>query len=115
MININGTPVKTPQRCAIGITEISSGEIRNALGDALIDRVAVKRRLDLEWGALSNAECSAILSAVKPIFFRVEYPDPEEGIDKTIVCHVTDRESPMLMYQGGVPYWEGLRMTLLER
>jgi|LSQX01.1.fsa_nt_gb hypothetical protein len=115
MININGTPVKTPQVCTIGIEEISSGEVRNALGDALIDRVAVKRRLDMEWGALSNAECSAILSAVKSIFFRVEYPDPEDGVEKLIICHVTDRESPMLRYTNGVPYWEGLRMTLMER
>lgn len=115
MISINGTPVKTPQRCSVGLDEITSGDVRNALGDMLIDRVAVKRRIEVEWGALSNAECSAILTAVKAIFFRVEYPDPEEGIDKTIVCSVANRVSPMYVYTNGVPYWEGLSMTLLER
>ena len=115
MITINGTVITTPQTCTIGIYDIGSTAERNANGDTLIDRVAVKRELDMSWGALSNSACSAILTAVSGIFFTVVYPDPQEGAAKTIVCFVSERTSPMLKYTGTTPYWEGLKLTLFER
>lgn len=115
MIKINGVVIKTPQTCRIGIDDIGSSEERNARGSSLVDRVATKRRLELSWGALSNADCSTILTAVKSVFFTVEYPDPETGAEKLIVCRVSDKTAPMLKYTGTTPYWEGLEMTLWER
>lgn len=115
MIKINGVVIKTPQSCPIGIDDIGPPPERNARGSALIDRVATKRKLELSWGALSNAECSAILTAVKSVFFTVEYPDPETGAEKLIVCSASDKSAPMLKYTGTTPYWEGLQMILLER
>jgi hypothetical protein len=115
MITINGTTIKTPQDCTIGIYDIASTADRNAAGDVLIDRIATKRRLDMEWGALSNTDCAAILTAVAPVFFAVTYPDPQDGIARTIVCYVKKRTAPMLKYTGTTPYWEGLSMTLEER
>lgn len=115
MITINGVTIKTPQLCTIGLEDIGSADERTANGSTLVDRVATKRRIDLTWGALSNTDCSAILKAVRSVFFTVKYPDPETGTEKIIVCHVQNKNAPMLKYTGSTPYWEGLDMTLLER
>lgn len=115
MIKINGTTIKTPQRCTIGIVDVASKSDRNALGETLIDRIAVKRRLDMEWGALTNAEISSILTAVYDVFFDIEYPDPQTGTTRTIVAYMDSREAPVLKYSGSTPFWEGLRISLMER
>ena len=115
MISVNGSPIATPQRCSVGVYDVSKTADRNAQGDILIDRVAVKRKLEMEWGALSNSAISAILSAVTSVFFTVTYPDPMTGASKTITCYVGDRTAPALKYSAGTPYWEGLRMNFIEK
>ena len=115
MISINSVAITTPQKCSVGIYDVSKTADRNAQGDILIDRVAVKRKLEMEWGALSNSAISAILSAVTDVFFTVAYPDPLTGASKTITCYVGDRTAPMLRYTSGTPYWEGLKMNFIEK
>ena len=115
MISVNGSPIATPQKCSVGVHDVSKTSDRNAQGDTLIDRVAVKRKLEMEWGALSNSAISSILSAVTDVFFTVTYPDPLTGASKTITCYVGDRAAPMLKYTSGTPYWEGLRMNFIEK
>lgn len=115
MIKINGVTIKTPQSCTIGIEDIAAKSDRNALGEILIDRIAVKRRFDMEWGALTNAEISSILTAVQSVFFEVEYPDPQTGTTRTIIAYLDSRDAPILKYSGSTPFWEGLSLTLVER
>jgi hypothetical protein len=115
MIDINGTTIATPKKCSIGVFDISSAAARNAAGDTVIDRVAVKRKLDLEWGPLTNAAISVLLTAVAAQYFSVAYPDPVTGAAKTIVCYVSERTAPILKYTGATPMWESLKMTLTER
>ena len=114
MLKVNGTTIKTPKRMSVGIYDVSKSADRNAQGDILIDRVAVKRKVECEWGALTNAEMSALLSACTAVFFSVTFPDPQTGGDKTITCYVGDRTAPVYKYNG-TPLWEGLRMNFIEK
>ena len=114
MINVNGTPIATPSRMSVGIYDVSKNADRNAQGDILIDRVAVKRKLEMEWSALTNAEMSSLLSAVTDVFFTVTFPDPQTGGNKTMTCYVGDRTAPVYKYNG-TPLWEGLRMNFIEK
>ena len=114
MIKINGVDISTPSKVSVGIYDVSKSADRNAAGDILIDRVAVKRKLECEWPALDNSSMSALLSAVTDVFFTVTYPDPLTGADKTITCYVGDRTAPMYKYNG-TPLWEGLRMNFIEK
>ena len=114
MLKVNGTTIKTPKRMAIGIYDVSKSADRNAQGDILIDRVAVKRKVECEWGALTNAEMSALLSACTAVFFSVTFPDPQTGGDKTITCYVGDRTAPVYKYNS-TPLWEGLKMNFIEK
>lgn len=115
MITVNGTTIKTPSKLSVGIYDVSKNADRNASGDILIDRVAVKRKLEMEWGALTNAQISTLLSAITAVFFTVVYPDPQTGTDKSITCYVGDRAAPMYREISGVPLWEGLKMNFIEK
>lgn len=99
----------------VGIYDVSSAADRNAQGTIVIDRVAVKRKLEMEWGALTNAQISTLLSAVTSVFFNVTYPDPQTGANKTISCYVGDRTAPVYREISGVPLWEGLKMNFIEQ
>jgi hypothetical protein len=114
MIKINGVDISTPSKVSVGIYDVSKSADRNAAGDILIDRVAVKRKLECEWPALTNSAMSTLLSAVTDVFFTVTYPDPLTGTDKTITCYVGDRTAPVYKYNG-TPLWEGLRMNFIEK
>lgn len=115
MLKVNGTTIKTPQKMSIGIYDVSKNADRNAEGTIMIDRVAVKRKVECEWGALTNAEMSALLSACTAVFFSVTYPDPMTGAAKTITCYVGDRTAPVYREISGVPLWEGLKMNFIEQ
>lgn len=106
--------VKTPKKLTVGIYDVSSSADRNAAGEILIDRVAVKRKIECEWGPLTNAEISDILTKVTSVFFTVKYPDPLTGTEKTITCYVGDRTAPIYK-DSGTPVWEGLKMNLIEK
>lgn len=113
VLYLNSSYVKTPQKLAVKIFD-KAAVSDNAAGEALVDRVATKRQLDIEWGALSNAEISAILALVTDVFFTVKYPDPETGAEKTITCRVTDKSAPIYR-DSGTPVWEGLKLKLVEK
>lgn len=116
-IRVNSVDIKTPQKCSVGIYDVAAKADRNAQGDILIDRVAVKRKLEMEWGAMTDAEISTLLSAVTDVFFDVTYPDPVTAAYKTIICYVGDRTAPVLKFDTGTsqPYWEGLKMNFIEK
>jgi hypothetical protein len=114
MIKINGSPIKTPQRFFVRIRPVQGMNI-NALGETLIDRTAVKRDLELEYGPLTNTEISTILAAITPVYFEVAYPDPVTGASRTMIGYVGEQSTPMYSYQSNTPKWEGLSLTLSEK
>ncbi len=115
MIKVNGATIKTPSKCQVGIFDVSSTADRNAQGEILIDRVGTKRKLEMEWPAMTNAEMSALLSAVTSVFFTCTYPDPQTGTNQTKTFYVGDRTSPIMRMIGSAPIWEGLKMNFIEK
>ena len=51
----------------------------------MMDRLARKRRLEIEWAYLTNTQMTLIAGKVTAPFFSVSYYDPESGA-KTITC-----------------------------
>ena len=76
---INGVAVKPPKSFQVDIQDIDGETGRNANGDMVRDRITTKRKLDCEWGMLTQDEMSQLLNAVSPEFFTVSYPDPMLG------------------------------------
>jgi hypothetical protein len=115
MLKINGVAVATPKTFKVTINDLDGESNRNARGELIRDRVAVKRKLDCEWPALNMAEISTLLKAVQNIYFQVEYPDPMEGEYITKTFYVGDRTSPVYRVKGTDILWEGLSMNFIER
>lgn len=116
MLKINGVAIAAPAVFKVDISDLDGEAGRNARGNLIRDRVAVKRKLECEWGPLKNSEISTLLQAVKDEFFQVTYPDPMTGNNQTKTFYVGDRSAPALYKESnGQMLWHGLTMNLIER
>lgn len=117
MLKINGVEIATPKTYQSSINDIDGESNRNANGKLVRDRIAVKRKLEIEWGSLSDNDISKILKAVDDVFFEVEFPDPMEGKTLTKTMYVGDRTAPAYMYdeKNKKMKWQGLKMNFIEQ
>lgn len=69
MISINGVQIATPKVYEATVSDLDGETNRNANGDMIRDRIAVKRKLNLEWGSLTQNQIAPILNAVSGVFF----------------------------------------------
>ena len=59
-LTINGVAVKPPKSFQVGIQDIDGETGRNANGDMVRDRITTKRKLDCEWGMMTQGEISML-------------------------------------------------------
>ena len=114
MIKINGVAIATPKIYEATVSDLDGESNRNAAGQLIRDRIAVKRKLNLEWGPLSQSEIAPILNAVSVVFFTVTFPDPQLGII-TKTMYVGDRTAPAYQYINEEVKWSGLKLNLIEK
>lgn len=114
MLRINGVAIATPNVFEVTISDLDGESNRNANGDLIRDRIAVKRKLSCEWPALSQIQCSTLLNQIKNVFFEVTYPDPMDGV-VTKTMYVGDRTSPVYSVVKGEVKWSGVKFNLIER
>ena len=116
MIKIQGVEVTAPNSYEPTISDIDGESNRNALGELIRDRIAVKRKLACGWGPLSQSEISTLLKVVSDTFFEVEFPDPQDGI-LTKTMYVGDRTAPAYMYdeESKECKWKNLKMNFIEK
>lgn len=115
ILTIASVKVKDPKVFQVDIQDIDKESERNANGTMQRTRVAVKRKLTIEWGPLRFEDSSAILKAVENVFFDVTYPDPKLGKTTTKTFYVGDRSAPMYSMINGIAKWEGLKMNFIEK
>lgn len=79
---INGVAVKPPKSFQVGIQDIDGETGRNANGDMVRDRITVKRKLDCEWGMLTQGEMSQLLMLYRlnssRCLIRIQYMDKQQ-------------------------------------
>lgn len=115
MLIINGVNVKSPKAMAVDIEDYDSeNSERNTSGELMRDRIAIKRKISVEWAGLSQSEISQILTAVSPVFFPVAYMDPQLG-KTTKTFYTGSRSAPVLRVRGTEYVWEGLKFNLVEK
>lgn len=117
MLKINGVDIATPKTFKVNISDLDGESNRNAKGDLIRDRIAVKRKLECEWPPLKMSEISALLKAVQDVYFTVNYPDPMEGAFSTRTFYVGDRTAPIYWLDtvSGEYLWQGLSMNFIEK
>lgn len=114
MLRVNGAAIPAPSAMKATIFDASSGVNRNAKGNAVLDRTAVKRRLELAWAHLAGDALAELLQAMDG-FFAVSYPDPESGAVQEMTCYCSERTAEILRMEDEHPIWIGVKMTWTER
>ena len=114
MLSINGVAIATPKTFEVAVSDLDGESNRNANGELIRDRIAVKRKINLEWGPLSQGEIQTLLNAVSSVFFTVTFPDPMSGV-VTKTMYVGDRTAPAYQYINGEVKWQGLKMNFIEK
>lgn len=114
MLILNGVVVPTPKSMSISINDIDAETGRNANGTIVRDRVAVKRKIECEWGMLTQEEMQTLLNAVTPVFFSVKYIDPQIG-ETTKTMYVGDRTAPVYNFNSKFKLWSSLKMNFIEK
>ncbi len=114
MLKIDGATIPAPSDLAVGIMDISKAE-RNSAGTMVIDRIATKRKLEMSWKYLTKENLSTLLKAVAPVFFVVEYLDPEDNLTKIGTFYAGDRKAGALDYRNGNIRYKDISVNLVER
>lgn len=115
---INGTEIAVyPSEFKVSVMDLDDADstYRTADGTLTRDRVAVKRQIDMTFGALKWDQVSALLQSMSAEFFSFTYPDVMTGAQQTITVYVGDRSAGVAIYKNGVYWWTDLQFTLTER
>ncbi|HEY4429562.1 MAG TPA: DUF6711 family protein [Paenibacillus sp.] len=113
MISVNGVLLPSPTQYVVSIQDLSKGE-RNVNGLLLLERIATKRKIDLGWKMLTEAQFANILNLVSGVFFQVAYKDPQTG-DRTGTFYSGDRKAPALFVKNGVVQYSEVSFSIIER
>jgi len=114
LIKIDGKDIPTPSDYQVGIMDISKAE-RNARGDMIIERIATKRKIEVAWKHLSQSNLQLVLNAVSPVFFQVEFLDPQTNSRKTGTFYSGDRSTGALDYIDGNIRWKDCKFNIIEK
>lgn len=114
MLKVNGVDIATPKVFEVSITDLDGETNRNGNGEMVRDRIAVKRKISLEWPPLTQSQSTTLLNAVSSVFFTVTYPDPQQGV-VTKTMYVGDRTTPAYQFRDGQVKWSGLKMNFIEK
>lgn len=114
MLEINNIPIPTPSTFKVGIMDISTAE-RNAQGDMLIDRIATKRKIEMDWKFLDSNQLADLLKLIDSVYFFVKYPDPLTGNLEIKTFYCGDRSVGMYSYVNGKPVWNDISFNFIEK
>jgi len=106
-----------PARFAVTVLDLDDADntFRTANGQMSRSRVAVKRQIEMEVGAMLWGALSSLLREMTDEFFSLTYPDPLTGRQATKTFYVGDRQAAVAVIRDDQYWWEGLRMTLTEQ
>ena len=114
MLIVNGWEAPAPSAMNVALANVSQNISRSASGNAVMDRSAVKRRLELNWAHISGENLAALLGHTGG-FFDAVYPDPLTGQMRSMRCCCSEKTTGILRMQDGSPVWTDVKMTWTER
>lgn len=81
------------------------------------DVIDDKRKLQVSWPPMSDAEISAVLQKLDDPFFFLEFPDAHDGTRREMECYVGNRPAPLYAYDenSGEWKWGSMQVSFIER
>ncbi len=113
-IVIAGVQVARPAEVKVGRFDLTKSN-RTASGRMVMEYIATKRRVDVTWKYLPDAELKKILDLLaqnKP-FFQVSFPGP--GGTETMVAYAGDISTSLWHSVNGIRYWSEVSVSFIEQ
>lgn len=117
LILINGKEIKCPSSFQYTRQDYDLDSSRSVTGEMVRQRICTKVKLDLTWksGAMDVQSMATLLKAVDDVFFEVTYFDVHDGAMRTATFYVSDRTATMYSFVNGVPVFDEISFSLVER
>lgn len=114
MITIAGVQVANPAEVKVGRFDLTKSS-RTASGRMVMELIATKRRVDVTWKMITDAQLKQIIDTItahKP-FFTFTYPDA--GGTATMTCYAGDINTSLWHTVNGVRYWREVSIAFIEQ
>jgi len=116
LIRVDGVDMPNPSKLNWSLQDVSIGESgRDDTGYMYKGRVCQKRKLELEWSAVTPSVASMILSAFNPEYINVRYFDPLENTWQIKNFYVGDRSAPVKIWTVKNKIYETIKFDIIER
>ena len=114
MIWINGVLIPAPSELALGTRRLRQTD-RTASGRLVINEIAIKKTVGLQYNIIAGSSLGIILTALEvSTFHTLRYPDPQ-GVERTITVAVEDIENSVWHTVGGERFWTGVSINFIEQ
>ena len=114
MLVIGGVTVH-PSEYDVSINDVVENTSRNANANLIAERLATKRKIELKFKIMTQAQVAELYAVFTASFFvSVTYFDPALGTT-TKTFYPGDRKNPMARYRSGVPIWKDVAFNLIEQ
>lgn len=114
LLQIDGVNILAPTDLQIGIMDLSKAE-RNANGTMIIERIATKRKLELQYNYLTRTQLAELLTLVSPVFFQLQYTEPQTDALRTGTFYCGDRSVGLIDVINGEPRYKDIKFNFIER
>lgn len=116
ILKVNNTEFPNPSKMQVTIEDWdASTSSRLSNGELARDRVAVKRKIEVEYSLLTGEQMSLILKATEDVFFSVTYFDPKENGMKTITAYTGNRTPSFYVLQDEKVLYRDFKFSLIEK
>jgi hypothetical protein len=116
ILKVNNTEFPNPSKMQVTIEDWdASTSSRLSNGELARDRVAVKRKIEVEYALLDGNQMSAILKATEDVFFSVTYFDPKENGFLTKTMYVGNRTPSFYMLRDDKVLYRDFKFSLIEK
>lgn len=116
LIRVDGVDMPNPSKLNWSLQDVSDGESgRDDTGYMWKSRVTQKRKLELEWSAVSPSVASTILTAFNPEYVQVRYHDVKDNEWQIRTYYVGDRSAPVKIWTVNNKIYETVKFDIIER
>ena len=114
ILAINGTDMPTPSAMEISCEPVGKEEI-NAAGNAVMDRLGMKRKIKCVWAYLTAENAAILLSAAQSENWNtLTYHDPANGSQQG-TFRVEKSTAPVFRALGGTTEYRNVTIQFKER
>ena len=116
LIRVDGVDMPNPSKLNWSLQDVSIGESgRDDVGYMYKARICQKRKLELEWSAVTPSVASTILTAYNPEYINVRYFDPLENAWQIKNFYVGDRAGNVKIWTVKSKLYETIKFDIIER